>query len=127
MGRIRKNIKIDGNNYWTLFDSGSRNNYIVNDITKNMLAYKLSKPQKSSLGGRIYEITMQCILDCIIEGKSVTGHSRVVEEIGKDDDKKRIEILIGALTMQEWGIKLDMEKEELDMTNYPEEFVEFVT
>ncbi len=49
----------------------------------------------------------------------------MLENIGKDDDKKNIEILIGALTMQEWGIKLDMEKEELDMTNYPKEFVEF--
>ena len=28
MGRIRKNIVIDNKNYWTLFDSGSRNNYI---------------------------------------------------------------------------------------------------
>jgi len=33
--------------------------------------------------------------------------------------------LIGALTMQEWGIKLDLEGEKLDMTHYPKEFVEF--
>lgn len=39
--------------------------------------------------------------------------------------RRPIEVLIGALAMQEWGIKLDLVNEALDVTNYPREFVEF--
>ena len=44
---------------------------------------------------------------------------------GRDEDGKPIEILFGALAMQQWGIKLNPPDEELDLTNYPDEFVEF--
>lgn len=125
MGRIRKNIVIDNKNYWTLFDSGSRNNYIIKRICKNLPAFHLLKPQPVSLGGKAHKVDTICFIQGLIKGLPFQMNSRVLENIGKDDDKKNIEILIGALTMQEWGIKLDMEKEELDMTNYPKEFVEF--
>jgi hypothetical protein len=41
------------------------------------------------------------------------------------EDGNPIEILFGALAMQQWGIKLDSPEEKLDLSNYPEEFVEF--
>jgi hypothetical protein len=36
-----------------------------------------------------------------------------------------IEILFGALAMQQWGIRLNPADEKLDLSNYPKEFVEF--
>jgi len=43
----------------------------------------------------------------------------------EDENGNPIEILFGALAMQQWGIWLIPEQEKLDMSHYPEEFVEF--
>ena len=49
----------------------------------------------------------------------------MIDNIDRDEDGNPIEILFGALAMQQWGIKLNPREEKLDLTNYPEEFVEF--
>jgi hypothetical protein len=49
----------------------------------------------------------------------------VIEEIGRDEDGNPIEILFGALAMQQWGIRPISDEERLDLPHYPEEFVEF--
>ena len=49
----------------------------------------------------------------------------VLDKIGLDEEGKPIEVLFGALAMQEWGIRLIPEHEKLDMSHYPTEFVEF--
>jgi len=125
MGRIRKNIDIEDRNYWALFDSGARNTYIVRDIAINLPMFKLKKPQLVNLGGKLHNVLNDCRVECIIDGFNILTHARVLEEIGTDEDGKRIEILIGALTMQEWGIRLNIEEENLDMSHYPKEFIEF--
>jgi len=52
-------------------------------------------------------------------------HAMVVDEIGKDDEGKSIDVLFGALAMQQWGIRPIPDAERLDLTHYPKEFVEF--
>jgi hypothetical protein len=49
----------------------------------------------------------------------------VVEKIGMDEDNRAIEVLFGALAMQQWGIRPVPDEEKLDLSHYPEEFVEF--
>jgi hypothetical protein len=49
----------------------------------------------------------------------------VIDEIGKDGEGKDIEVLLGALAMQQWGIRPVPDEERLDLTHYPKEFVEF--
>jgi hypothetical protein len=49
----------------------------------------------------------------------------VIDRIGTDGDGRPIEILFGALAMQQWGIRLVPETESLDLSHYPSEFVEF--
>jgi hypothetical protein len=49
----------------------------------------------------------------------------VIDNIGNDEDGVPIEILVGALAMQQWGIRLVPEEEKLDLTHYPKEFLEF--
>ncbi len=60
-----------------------------------------------------------------IEGHLISTHAMVVDEIGLDEDGKAIEILFGALAMQQWGIRPIPDQEKLDLSHYPEEFVEF--
>jgi hypothetical protein len=40
----------------------------------------------------------------------------VIEDIGNDEDGRPIEILFGALAMQQWGIRPVPDEERLDLT-----------
>ena len=42
-----------------------------------------------------------------------------------DEEGKPIEVLFGALAMQQWGIRRNPAEEKLDLSHYPKEFVEF--
>jgi hypothetical protein len=125
MGRIRQNIKVKGREFWTLFDSGARNTYVVPKVAALLGSKKLEKPFRSALGGGIKKATRAVVLNAEVEGHKVTTHAMVVNEIGADDDGNSIQILFGALALQQWGIRLVPEEERLDLTHYPKEFVEF--
>jgi hypothetical protein len=77
------------------------------------------------LGGSVKETNTEAVLHAEIEGHQISAYALVIENIGKDEDGNLIEILFGALAMQQWGIKLNTPDEKLDLSNYPEEFVEF--
>ena len=47
------------------------------------------------------------------------------QPIGKDEDGHNIEILFGALAMQQWGIRPVPETEGLDLSHFTKEFLEF--
>ena len=125
MGRVKANITIDGRKCWPLFDTGARNPYVVADVAKDLLNWQLPKPQPVALGGEKRKITRGCLLTGTIEEYWVETHARIVDEIGADEEDREIEILFGALAMQEWGINVDTKNECLDMTHYSKEFVEF--
>jgi hypothetical protein len=125
MGRVREFIQINGKKCWTLFDTGARNTYVVPQVAAHLVTKKLSKALRSALGGSVKKITTGAILDAQVEGKRIFTNAMVIKEIGNDEDGKPIEVLFGALAMQQWGIRPIPDEERLDMTHYPEEFVEF--
>lgn len=125
MGRIRHTIQVGGRDCWTLFDSGSRNTYLIPNVASLLTTKKLEKPFRSSLGGKVRVVRDAAILEAKVEGRSIVTQAVVIDNIGKDEEGKPIEILFGALAMQQWGIRLIPESEQLDLTHFPEEFVEF--
>jgi hypothetical protein len=125
MGRVREHIRVKGKKCWTLFDTGPRNTYVVPAVAALVVTKKLSKPFRSALGGKVQETTTGAFLEAQIQKHKVFTHAMVIDEIGKDEDGKPIEILFGALAMQQWGIRLIPDGERLDLTHYPKEFVEF--
>lgn len=124
MGRIRQTIKVDGQECWTLFDTGARNTYVIPSVAK-ILTTSAIRPVRTALGGDVKETNTAALLEAEIQGHSISTHALVIEEIGKDEDGKSIEILFGGLAMQQWGIRPIPEEERLDLSHYPEEFVEF--
>ena len=126
MGRIRENISVKNDNIWTLFDSGARHTYVIKKVANKLKTSSYDEVENISLGGKVHKVRMDCILNCKIENLPIRVKARVLDEIGLDEDGKNIEVLFGALAMQKWGIKLDLENEKLDMSNYPKEFLEFV-
>ncbi len=125
MGRIRQMVKLDGRECWTLFDTGARNTYVVPTVAQLLTTSKTAHPIRSALGGEVKQIDITALLQAQIEGHLISTHAMVVDRIGTDENGRNIEILFGALAMQQWGIRPISDEEKLDLTHYPEEFVEF--
>ena len=125
MGRIRQAIKVDGQECWTLFDIGARNTYVIPSVAQVLSTSALPRSFRTALGGEVKETNTAAILEAEIHGHPISTHALVIETIGKDEDGKPIEILFGALAMQQWGIRPIPDEERLDLSHYPEEFVEF--
>ena len=118
-------IGVDGRKCWTLFDTGARNTYVIPSVAEVLRTSATPRTIRTALGGEIKETNTEAVLHADIEGRSIATYAAVIEEIGKDEDGNPIEILFGALAMQQWGIRPIPDEEKLDLSHYPEEFVEF--
>jgi hypothetical protein len=79
----------------------------------------------AALGGERHKISNACLVVGQVEGNWVEFNASVIDEIGKDEDGREIDVIMGAMAMQLWGIKLDLPNEELDLTHFTKDFVEF--
>ena len=125
MGRIRQMINVNARECWTLFDTGARNTYIVPEVASLVTTSRAQEPFRCAIGGKVKETTETALLQAVVEGRRISTHAMVIDEIGNDENGTRIEVLFGALAMQQWGMRLIPEQEKLDLSHYPEEFVEF--
>jgi len=124
MGRVREMMKVGGQEYRTLFDTGVRSTYVVHAVVNKLPTMQTPHPIRTVLGGRVKMTWRTALLQAEVQGHLVSTHALVVDEIGKDEDGRRIEILFGALAMRQWGIRPIPDEERLDLSHYPEEFVE---
>jgi len=125
MGRVRQAIQVNGRDFWTLFDTGARNTYVVPAVAALLTTSKTHRPIRSALGGKVRETDTTALLDAEVEGHRISTHAMVIDEIGTDENGTPIQVLFGALAMQQWGIRPVRDEERLDLSHYPEEFVEF--
>ena len=125
MGRVRELIKVDGRECWALFDTGVRSTYVLNVVADKLRKTATFHPIRTALGGSVKESTCTALLQAEVQGRPVSTHALMVDEIGKDENGRRIEILFGALAMQQWGIRPVPEEGRLDLIHYLEAYVEF--
>jgi hypothetical protein len=118
-------IKVDGRECWTLFDTGARNTYVVPSVAQVLKTSPMPRTFRSAIGGKVKETVTAALLEAEIQGRPISTHAMVIDEIGNDEAGAPIEILFGALAMQQWGIRPVPDEERLDLSHYPEEFVEF--
>ena len=118
-------INVQGSDSWTLFDSGARNTYIIPKVAAKLSITELPRPTYTKLEGEKKTSSQAALMVGEIEEKSFHTEAMVIDRIGIDEDGKEIEVLFGVLAMQQWGIRLILEQEKLDLTHYPTEFVEF--
>lgn len=126
MGRVRRNVLVGENAFWALFDTGARNTYVVEAVAALLPTVALETQEPVALAGRVHQVDKICLLSCLVEGLPIHLEARVLPEIGMDEQGQRIDVLLGALAMQQWGITPIPREERLDMTHYPREFVEFL-
>lgn len=124
MARIRRMIAIDGRNCWTLFHPSTRNTYVTPSVAELLKTNPTPRPVRTALGGAMKESNCVALLEGEIQHHPVSTHAFVVDEIGEDEDGNPIEILFGALAMQQWGIRLKPSEERLDLSHYPKQLVE---
>ena len=125
MGRIRKDIDIRNRKCWTLFDSSARNSYVTTDVAIRLHTEPLPMERTAAIGGDRHKISNACLVVGQVEGNWVEFNASVIDEIGKDEDGREIDVLMGAIAMQLWGIKLDLPNEELDLSHFTKDFVEY--
>ncbi len=125
MGRVKDEIAINGHKWWALFDSGARNTYVTPAVAKANIRTKLKNVYEVHLGGQAHRFRESVIFEGTIHGKPIFTDAFVIDELGKDEKGKPIDVLFGALAMQKWGIELNLKQEKLDMTHYSKEFLEF--
>ena len=118
-------VSVDGRQCWTLFDTGARNTYVVPSVAEVLQTSQTPRTIRTALGGAVKETHTAALLEAEIQGHPISTHALVIDEIGLDEKGIPIEILFGALAMRQWGIRPIPDEEKLDLSHYPEEFVEF--
>jgi len=125
MGRIKRDVKVGHRQCWTLFDSGARCSYIRRDVAGGFPVLPVEGKRKTALGDAVRDLKESCLIPADIDGHKMEFQTYIVDEIGRDEDGNEIDLLFGALAMQGWGIRLDLENEQLDLKRYSDEFLEF--
>src|SRR5438132_13459784 len=105
MRRIRQAIKVDGQECWTLFDTGARHTYVLPSVARLLKTSPTPRTMRTALGGEVKETNTEAVLHAEVEGHEISTLALVIENIGRDETGKPIEILFGALAMQLWGIR----------------------
>src|SRR5713226_1862436 len=68
MGRVRQTIKVDGQECWTLFDTGARNTYVTPSVAHILKTSTMAHAYRTALGGEVKETNTAAILEAEIEG-----------------------------------------------------------
>lgn len=123
--RIVKEIEIEGRKATALFDTGSIHTYVSARLLEGVPLRILSEPYRVALGGKIIEVKEHCSIQGKIEG--LLFHTEVIpiDEVGRVDGKV-VDVLIGALTMEEWEIIPNPRDATLDLSGLKRrEFTEY--
>jgi hypothetical protein len=123
MSRIVKQIRIDGTSLQALFDTGSLRSYIAEEFRPPTT--RSVPPVAVGLGGDVRQLDERCDVTASIEGLQFDLTAYIVDRLG-ETEHGRIDAIIGALTMEEWWIKLDPKTGELDLSGLRRrEFTEY--
>ena len=106
-------------------DSGARHSYIVTDAAPPSDIKSLLVERTMALGGKSPRVRQVCLVLAEVEGHLLDFEANVVEEIGRDEDGRRIEVLFGALAMQAWDLRLAPQSERVDWSHFSTDLVEF--
>jgi len=107
-----------------LFDSGATHTYIEKNLVRGL---PVLKPYQVGLGGggKVIEVKEVCTIRARIEGLEFDTKAIPLAEIGAADGR-RLGLIIGALPMEEWEIRLNPENGALDLAGLRgREFTEY--
>ena len=125
MSRIVKRIEIEGREAVAIFDTGALHSYVTKYLLKDVPIRPVLEPYKVALGGRIIEVKEYCSINGKIEELGFHTGIIPVDELGRINGQT-VDVLIGALTMEEWEIIPNPKDGTLDLSGLKRrEFTEF--
>ncbi len=123
MARIVKEIDVEGRPLRALFDTGSLRSYVRAEFRPP--STRRVSPITVGLGGTVRELNERSDFTARIGDLEFDITAYIVEELG-ETEHGRLGALVGALTVEEWYIKLDPQQGELDLSALRKrEFTEF--
>ena len=123
MTRISKKIEVEGRSLSALFDTGSVRSYVRAEFRPP--ATRRVRPITVGLGGTVRELDERADFTARIDDVEFDITAYIVDQLG-ETEHGRLDVLVGALTMEEWYIKLDPQKGEFDLSALRKrEFTEF--
>jgi hypothetical protein len=123
--RTVKEIEIEGKTAVALFDTGSQHTYVALRLLESTPIRPLRRPYKVTLGGKVIDVNVHCLVDGAIDGLEFMTSVVPVDNVGKVDGKE-VDVIIGALTMEEWEIIPNPKEGTLDLSGLKRrEFTEF--
>jgi predicted aspartyl protease len=124
--RIVKEIEIEGRNAKALFDTGCLHTYVLRNLLESVPIRLLSEPYRVALGGRVIEVKEFCAVEGKIEGYAFDTKVVPIDNLRRVDGSE-IDVLLGALTMEEWEISVNPKEGTLDLSGLKRrEFTEFL-
>lgn len=124
MARIVKEIQVDGRRLKALFDTGSLRSYAREEFRP--AGSRRVSPVTVGMGGTFRHLDERCDLTAQIDGLEFDMTAYIVPELGQTEHGP-LDAIVGALTMEEWWIKLDPHTQELDLSGLRKrEFTEFL-
>ena len=125
MGRIIKQIEIEGQPAMALFDTGAVNSYVLSSLVRKVRRQKAKPRTRVLLGGRSIEIREICFIEGKIEGLDFYTDAVPVIKLGGADGHE-LDAIIGARTMEQWQIRPDPKTRTLDLDGLKRrEFTEY--
>ena len=130
MSRIFQELEVKGKKLLTLFDTGSDITYVTKDALPKGIHCEKMQERTHHLASETHKITQSCILPIKLDGQDFAIQAFVVNSIGGGgkpiETNRKIDLLFGAVMMEEWDIKLDPKKKKLDISGLEKrEFVSF--
>ena len=124
MGRIVKDLEVNGERLKALFESGAIRSYIRAEFRPP--SSRRVSPITVGLGGRSLNLDERCDLTLRIDGLEFDMTAYVVQDLG-ETEHGRLDAIVGALTMEEWCIKVDPQAGGLDLSGLRKrEFTEYL-
>ena len=83
------------------------------------------EPITVGLGGKVHHLDERCDLTATVDGLQFDLTAYIVEDLG-ETEYGPLDAMVGALTMEEWYIKLDPRTGQLDLSDLRKrQFTEF--
>jgi hypothetical protein len=114
MGRIVKEIEIEGQRAVALFDAGATFTYVRDGLVTQAPRRSVVPPVRVALGGQSIQIREQCLMVGKIEGLDFSTDAVPVADLGRADGHA-LDAIIGARTLEQWEIRLDPKTGVLDL------------
>ena len=114
MSRIIKTIEIEGEPAVALFDAGVVYTYVRSSFVRDAPRRAMIPPAHVGLAGREIDISELCLVAGKIEGLDFLADTVPLEDISHAGGYE-LDVLIGALTMEQWEIQLDPKNNALGL------------